>query len=432
MTPVIAHLQNILPELLITRQSDSLLWVYDKPLTAVSAAAYSKIVLFLPLLTMEFNILCNQINHNLKYPAGVSVEELTQRLNAGLILTQLLEYIHLHYLTVPREVIRFHQQFELFNSLFNELNPTIILSNSHKVHLKTRVSLSHEIRNRTAAVNWYRLFLTRSKRVLNFLDLVVTGSPTLRMVVEVVDKYTNPAFAFLSWTYFVPRLTINLFVLFKHMIPGYWMNAEEKQLQWFIRAGAQIQRRWFELANDSVWFTVGLLNCFVLTGVLAPTAIYVTISAFAYDVLISGIRAYVELKRLNDILEGYSNLLSGNDDSESVNQIMDYKRFVKHRIEFEKLRLSLHFTGTAAIFFAMCFALPTLAINPVFPLIGAVFLLMIWAVTFTLTIKLEQYRPKESVDGPINFTKNSFFARGKPINHQSLLPEELDPGVAIP
>ncbi|HRD69361.1 MAG TPA: hypothetical protein PK657_04390 [Legionella sp.] len=433
MTPVIAHLRNILPELPLTRQADSLLWVYDKPLTAVSSAAYSKIVLLLPLLTMEFNILCNQINHNLTYPAGVSTEEMTQRLNAALLLTQLLEYIHLHYLTVPREQVRFHQQFEIFNSLFNEFNPPIVLLTSiPKKLLKSRVSLSHEIRTKTAAVNWYRLVFTRCKRVLNFLDLVVTGSPTLRTVVKVVDKYTNPAFAFLSWTYFVPRLGINLFVLFKHMIPGFWMNAEEKQLQWFIRTGAQIQRRWFELANDSVWFTVGLLNCFILTGVLAPLAIYVTISAFAYDVLISGIRAYVELKRLSNILAGYSNLLSGNDDRENTNDILDYERFIKHRIEFEKLRLSLHFTGTTAIFFAMCFALPSLAINPVFPLIGAVFLLMIWAVTFTLTIKLEQYRPKESVDKPINFNKNSFFAKAKPLNDQPLPPDEFDAGLAIP
>ena len=92
------------------------------------------------------------------------------------------------------------------------------------------LSLSQEIRDNTAFSNWFRLLFTRSKRVLNFLDILDTGSVAFRNFVAILDKYTNPVIAYLAWCFFLPRLTTNLFLAAKHIIPGAWMSEEEQSL----------------------------------------------------------------------------------------------------------------------------------------------------------------------------------------------------------
>jgi hypothetical protein len=253
--------------------------------------------------------------------------------------------------------------------------------------------------------------VTRAKRVLNFLDLVGTGSATYSQFVSTMDQYTNSFFAYIAWCFFIPRLSVNLFLILKHTIPWPWMDEKEKALDWTVRFQAQLQRHWFELGNDLVWVSVGLINCFILTGILAPVSVYFTLFAFAFDVANSSLRAHIELNRLYKLDSEYKILLQSADSEESRKAIKDYQNYLHHRIQFEQLRLGLNLAAAIAIFLAMCLAIPVLAVNPVLPFIGAILLIVIWAATFVLTRSLEQYRPPDNVEKPSGIAQLGFFAR---------------------
>jgi hypothetical protein len=328
------------------------------------------------------------------------------------MLAELLEHLHHYYLIVPREVVRLRRQQQVYRNFLAEIagysfSSTLSITESVQVGL----SLSQQIRENTAFTNWFRLLLTRSKRLLNFLDLVVTGSDTFRNFVALMDQYTNPFFAYMAWCFFIPRLLTNLFLMAKHTIPGFWMSEEEESLGWIVRLYAQIQRRWFELANDIVWVTVGLLNCFVLTGVLAPVAAYLTLVAFAFDVASASFRAYIELHRLYKLEEEYTLLFQQAATDENKNAIKDYQNHLTQRIDFETLRLSLSVAATSAVFIAMCLAAPALVFNPIIPLIGAFLLMAIWVASFVLTRSIENYRPNDTVEMPSDLTKLGFFSK---------------------
>ncbi|MBL7481419.1 hypothetical protein [Legionella bononiensis] len=412
MTPVILHLRSSFPDLPQMAESNSLLWSFDERIKLLGPDFYKKIVLNHPTLNMEYSILCHQIRHNFSFPNQIRQDQVIEQLQAALMLAELLEHVHLHYLVVPREVVRLRRHQHVYRTLLEEMTGMkFSLKNSIIEPRQPEFSLTQYIRDNTAQINWFRLLVTRTKRVLNFLDLVGTGSATYRNFVGLMDNYTNPFFAYLAWCFFIPRLTTNLFLIAKHTISWPDMDEKEKALDWYVRLQAQLQRRWFELGNDLVWVSVGLLNCFVLVGTLAPFSIYFTLFAFAFDIANASLRTYIELNRLYKLQDDYKKMFLATDDEESKKAIKEYQNYINHRIEFEKLRLGLSLAGTLAIFLAMCLAIPVLAVNPVLPFLGAVLLIAIWVATFVLTRNVEQYRPNDTVEKPSGVVQFGLFAR---------------------
>ncbi len=410
MTPVIVHLRNNVPELPSLVNDSPLHWTFSESIKELGPDFYKNIVLLHPVLNLEYSILCNQLRHNLLFPHKVAKDQVIEQLKAALMLAELLEQAHLFYLDVPREVLRLRRHQRLYKTMLSDMaGYTFIEVNAKEI--EEQLSLSQYIRDNVAQTNWYRLLITRTKRLLNLLDVVDTGLDSFRGFVRLMDQYTNPFFAYLAWCFFIPRLTTNLFLLMKHLIPGAWMGEQEKDLGWFARLQAQLQRRWFELGNDLVWVIVGLLNCFVLVGGLAPVAFYFTLFGFAFDVANASLRAYVELNRLQKLKEEYDVLYQNACSDEERKAIKDYQHYINHRIEFEKLRLGLHTAGTIVVFLGVCLSIPFFALNPVLPLIGAVLIILTWIATFTLTSALEQYRPNDNVEKPSGVVQFGLFAR---------------------
>lgn len=409
MTPVIRHLRTNFLELPLPAAEPSLNWTFDASVKELGPDFYAQIVSIHPVLNMEYSILCNQLRHNFSFPEQISRDQIIDQLTAALMLAELLEHLHLHYLIVPREVARLRRHQEVYRSLLMEMGGYTFTPQPVKV-INVGLSLSQQVRDNTVLLNWFRLLLTRSKRVLNFLDLVGTGSESFRNFVGLLDKYTNPVFAYVAWCFFIPRFATNLFLITKHTIPWPWMDDKEKDLGWWTRLEAQMKRRWFELGNDSVWITVGLLNCFVLVGALGPLSVYVTLLAFAFDIANTSLRAYIELRRLFKLQEEYAALLQKEGNPENRKAIQDYQNYITHRIEFEKLRLGLSVAGTSAVFIAMCFALPMFAVNPIIPFVGALLLIAIWVASYSLTQVLEKYRPNDTVEKPSNVATLGLFA----------------------
>lgn len=411
MTPVIAHLQSNIPDLPLPVKHGSLHWTFGEGLKQFGPDFYKHIVPLHPALNLEYSILCHQLRHNFSFPGKVTKEQTVERLKAALMLAELLEQVHLDYLVVPREVTRLRNHQQLYKEMLRDMGGYTFSTDLKVIPVPTGISLTQYLRENIAQINWYRLLIARSKRLLNLLDVVGTGSILFKEFVGLMDQYSNPFFAYLAWCFFIPRLTINLFLLAKHTIPGSWMDEQEEALGWSVRFQAQLQRRWFELGNDLVWLTVGLVNCFVLIGALAPVSIYLTVGAFAFDIANAGLRAYIELNRLYTLNEEYSVLYRNAGSDEDRKAIKEYQHHINHRIGFEQLRLGLHTAGTVAIFLGMCLGLPLLTMNPVLPFIGAVLIILTWIVTYTLTQAIEKYRPNDNVEKPSGVVQFGLFAR---------------------
>lgn len=422
MTPVLRHVQNNLQAFALPFKQSPSNWTFKESIDEMGVAFFREVVPLHPALTLEYSILCLHIKHNLDYPHQTNQQAILEQLAAALMLSELLEHIHRYYLIVPREVARLCQQQNIYRSLLTELGGYVFtLTSLEQDALSSIRSLTQEIREDTAWVNWFRLLLTRSKRVLNFLDLVGTGSDSYHRFVGMMDNYTNPFFAYLSWCFFLPRLITNSYLLLKHTIPWPNMSKKEQALGLGVRMTAQLQRRWFELANDIIWITVGVLNCFVFAG---PIAVYASLLAFVLDVILVSLRAWIELRRLYQLHAQYTAMGENEQNPEEKKAIMAFKLHLNRRIEFEAMRFSLSISATTAVFLAMFMGLPSLAINPIVPFIGSLILIAIWAINFYLTRVIESHRPNDAVTNPSSMAHFSFFKK-KP-EREAPSPAELN------
>ncbi|KTD04770.1 hypothetical protein [Fluoribacter gormanii] len=408
MTPLIRHLQETFPELSIPLSGQiAMNWTFKKDLKKLGPDFYRKIIPLHLVMNLEYSLLGQQLRAKFLSKQAIDQEELKEQLFAALIMAELLEEIYEHYLIIPREVTRLGQQ----QNLYRELLELIGAPPQRQKKVEDSTSFTQQIRNTTLEINLYRLLLIRSKRALDLLALLNTSSESYRHFVRIMGKLMDPILTHLSWFFWLPRLLVNLFVVTKHTLPGWWMENEEYSLGWSVRLSAQIKRRWFELGNDIAWVGAGLVNCFILTGALAPWAIYVSLAVFAFDVIMAMTRAYIELSRLNELRTHYSAMLNNPSNAREYREIKEHIKAIDNQIAFERFRLGSHVTTTTLIFLAMCCALPMFAANPIIPFIAAMCLVTICLVNFALTEQLNQYRPKDTIDRSVALAKLGFFSK---------------------
>lgn len=405
MGPVTKHLRAVFPELPDECIGPSSTWTFHNEIGTLGADFYNKVLPLHPILNVEYSILCNQIRQGLLKPEQSDQTQAIKRWVAALTLSQLLEHVHLHYLCVPREVARLRRQQEVLKTLLTQVGYSF--DSYRQETVDAGLSLAAHVRDNTVFFHAYRILLTRSKRFLNVLNTVLTETPVYNSFIAGLDTYTNPFFNHLSWLFNLPRLLVNTFLLFKHVLPGMWMEDKERSLAWTVRLIAQIQRRWFELGNDWVWVGAGALNVFILIGVLAPAAFYVSLAAFAFDVLNAAVRAFVELNRLYSLRADYTQLLQETEAEEEQEELRDYLSCLENRLYFEQLRFGLNVTNMALICAAMTVATPIFALSPVIILASVAFLLLIWAINFILAAQLESYRPQEELRLPLPMDASS-------------------------
>ena len=334
-------------------------------------------------------------------------------------MAELLTHIYCYYLVVPREVLRLQREQEVYRAL---LGAGYEFANQQKHNMEASSAFSQKIREQTAWWNWFRLFSVRTRRVLTTLMPVIKSCEIYSHFIGFIEQFTFPFFNYLAWLFYVPRLMDNLFLLLMHLIPGPWMNETEKELGVLIRLEAQLQRRWFELGNDTAWLTVGLLCCFWLTGGLSAVGIYLNISIFFFDVLMAGFRAYLELSRIKKLQTEYAQLeqtsMYKNASPEELNEIREFQQYLQQRYDFEQKRLLTAVVSTSCVFLAMCTALPILALNPSIIMLGAVLVLLITLANFLAVRYIEKQRPKDNVLD-IADEKESLFANSRYVMFRS-------------
>jgi hypothetical protein len=410
MLPLIRCLQETFTELpLIQVGQNPLNWTFSKSIKRLGPDFYKKVIPLHLVLNLEYSLLCQKIRSKFLSERLLEQDEIVEQLIAALMLAELLEHIYQHYLIVPREVTRLRKQQMLYRELLAEIIAPLPPNAVKKIDETS--SFSQQIRNTTINLNLYRLIFIRSKRTLDLIAALSSGSEVYCKFVKTLDKLTDPVLVHLAWFFYLPRLLTNLFLVIKHTVPHPWMSEKEKSLGWTIRFQAQIQRRWFELGNDIAWVTVGLINCFILTGVLAPVGAYLSIACFGFDILMSLMRAYIELNRLYELQKHYLAMQSQTTDLREQKQLEEYLKTIDNQINFERLRLGSHVTTTTIIFFAMCCSAPLFAVNPIIPLVGAIVLVAVCLINFALVQIINERRPKDTVEIPSGITKLGFFAK---------------------
>lgn len=396
-------------------------WIFAQGLTQLRHEFFLPLVKNHPLLQIEYSTQCAQIVDKLE--KGTSLDPIQPQLESALMLAELLERIYDRYLIVPREVMALRTQQQVLRAWlancgyqFDPINPIL------PVHSKTRA-----IRDSILSANWIRLSTLRTRRLLISLTPVVDELYSYRKLVNSVDNYVAPVIAYFGWLFFIPRLLTNLFLLAKHVTPGCWMSADERSIDWAVRLRAQLDRRWFELGNDSVWFTAGIINCFVLTGALAPVSLYVGAALQAYDVILASIRAYIEISRLNELKKQYQDELDKlqrtNPNSSEYAELQEYLKYFNQRIAFEKKGLSLQVTNACIILIAASAAIPLLTFFPIIPLIGALLAVLTTPLCYAAVQWVAKQRPKDKIPMPEKYPgllANSIFSGANKARNDSL------------
>lgn len=403
-------------------------WIFSDILAQKNIDFFRPLIDKHRVLSFEYNVLCTQLTHDF-FRENANEDELTNQLLAALEMAELLAHIFRYHLDIPREVLRLQNEQKIYRDLLSRRG---IQFNEMVVYEKEADWISQFVRNFTANSNWLRLFLVRSKRVLETVVPLVSNVQIYHQLVKSLDKIVGPAFSYLSWLFFIPRLSTNLFLLLKHLIPGTWMGQMEKELGFMGQTNAQLQRRWFEIGNDTAWMTAGVLSCFVWVGSLALVGVYVNIALYIYDIALASIRAANEISQLKDLQAEYKNIerdmLSNNASPEKLDEVRRFQQALSDRVEFEQKRLLLTVGNTTALAIAIFFCLPAaLALSPILPLIGASLLVLITVTTFTLTQILEAYRPQSSVE-QLAAADKSVFSTSKVTFFQpsaSLNPDEI-------
>lgn len=371
------------------------------------------------LLNMEFSLLCQQIRDNLFLASAnkntIDRETLKEQLQAACYFAEILEGLYDgNRLNVPREVRRLQNQRRMYLHILNK--------DTSENLLKIGLSLVDKIRENTFRSNLYRLLVVRSRGFLDAIRTAGLGSLEYVEFVAVINKYAIPFFRWLAWIFFLPRLFVNLFTLFKNTFYTSNMSREHLDLGYFERFLTQFKRRWFHLGNDVVWVAVGLLNCFLLIGALLPIATYVAFAAFIYDVVLAVIALSIEMYRLMHLKNHYAQM----NPTAEINQYQDY---INDRILFEAVRLSLNIVSTSVIVLAAFLALPLFASITFMPLIGATLLVVISLAAFFTNMLINEWRPKEVLDDKevaMLSSKIGFFARKKQEPAATSLDETYD------
>ena len=247
-------------------------------------------------------------------------------------------------------------------------------------------SYSKVVHDEISAANRKRLFIVRVRRLFITLVPVLTDFDEYCKWVRWAEEMSGPVFSYLAWMTLFPRLIKNLTLLFKHLaFEELWMN-KERQLDSNTRLTAQLERHWFELGNDVVTISVGLVNCFILTG---AANLYLGISLLAFDVVLASWRAHYELSRLEEIKKSYEEM--------GIEVDPNFLLYLNKRIEYEHIRHKIAVANTILLLFSTSLTLPILAYSIVIPIIGAALAVLTTIANMLAVQHIEQYKPNDKV-----------------------------------
>ncbi|WP_133130689.1 hypothetical protein [Legionella yabuuchiae] len=405
-------------------------WVFSKNLVEQDLDFFKTALRQLPVLSLEYNLICTQLAHD--FIQGKAKPAICAQVEVALALAELLEILNRDYLDVPREIMRLQQEQKLFKEFLVQHGYQFPTPSLH-VSLNPGWNIDRRTHNTTVELNWLRLMTIRIRRLLVVIAPMTAELSTYRRWVVQFDRFLNPFLLHLAWLFFTPRLLVNLTMMLKHVIPGHWMSDQEKALGWEARLLAEWKKRWFELGNDTLWLISGIINCFILTGALAPFAIYVSVALQGFDVMLACMRMIHESSRFNRLYKHYETLLKDDKLSyEQREEITTYLRHLQQKMSHEQQRLWLGIINTSVLLGAIILAIPLFGLNPLIPLIGAAIAVSMTIASYIITKRLENKNSSPEVTvltrGSSALTQHSLFSSAKNKSPSSPKSEHIQMG----
>ncbi len=393
-------LRSRLPKL--CNDSDLKAWCFKKKLLAKvmevdGVAFFSPFIYEYDSLLIIYAIHCSVIAKTLQSSSQIdpSDEAFEAHLVNALALANLLQVLSGQYLNSPQECHRLEKEEVVLRLMLCKFGYQFEWTNHsdlNEADENYNQPVSKWFREKTASVNWPRLLIVRVKRVLDTMVPISKGLPNFVNAINFIDELANPVFSYLAWVFYVPRFSLNAFLLLKNVIPHPWMNIRQQQLGLYLRFKSQIHDKWFELGNDGVWLGVGLINCFLLVGPYAPFAINLTVALYSFDVIFAAIRANVELGKLHKLKTLLIDLSKNSPHSKELNI---YLNELDQAIQYESQRLGLSLITTIGLFVGMLFALPIFAGYPIIPFVSASFIVTLCIGTFLKGKSIEKQKPSK-------------------------------------
>ena len=327
----------------------------------------------------------------------------TQEVRFALEVMERKEKASPHYLEVERDQKTLAAEKQIYRSILteNKVDDDEDITNSG----------TKTIREMTTTLNTPRLFLLRFRRFLMMVKILTERLGHTVGGLEKLDRTTTPIIPYIGWIFFIPRLVTNLFLMGKHVFPNSrWMDKEEESLGWRIRFMAQLQRRWFELANDLVWFVGGLVICFALIGKLAPAGVFLGLALQAYDLVLAVVRAQIEFTKFKKLKKDYHALLQTKTAGrEEYRQIETYIVHLNAQIAYDEKKIYLSLVNNMVMMIAVILMLPVLLANPWIAVAGGLLAVTNSIFCYVAMRHIEKSKPKNGLSNYSNCVTHLFF-----------------------
>lgn len=231
--------------------------------------------------------------------------------------------------------------------------------------------------------NNVRLGGTRFRRLLKFLDPFLQNT-TYSAAFKAADPFIGTALAYLNWIFFIPRISLNLSLLYHHLWNDTKLYPLERNLDRLTRFRVHWTRFWFEVFVDFYWIIISLKNCFgVAGGAFSPLGIYLGLLVQALDLICGVMRAGMELYRLYKM----------SVDLEHLDPNLSFKKDVDQRFRFEVYALGYTIFHFSILTLSMCLFLPAVtSVSTLWPVVGAVCGVLMTVLTFYVNRYYQQNR----------------------------------------
>lgn len=356
------------------------------------------------MLRIEYDLLYARMASETLSSSTTLNASLLSRIQSAFQLAKLLEVIYEKFLNVPREVERLRQEQAFYCAI---LRPQDSQNKSSESQNMALFGVNQFVQEMTSTFNWSRLYTIRIRRLLLAIRPLTDDLSIYSRWIMGIDPWTRPLVAYVGWLFFLPRFLMNGIIMVKHLIPSPWMSKEEQSLGLKMRFKLQWDERWFLLCNDTAWFMVGLLNCFVLTGALSVAGLYLSVVLQAFDVVMASLQAYVTLSRLYELDKQYKDQQK-DEPNGTMDEIKAQQACLKKRLFHEQRLCVLSITNASVILLAIALFIPALAIHPLVPVAGAAIAVLMTMASHSVGYWMRRKQPSHP---PVSKIKNSFFSR---------------------
>ncbi|MCH9757310.1 MAG: hypothetical protein K0U37_09000 [Gammaproteobacteria bacterium] len=377
-------------------------------------------------LKIKYQALCAELIKNAKQ---YEEDKQTNHIISILMLTQLLEHMQLH--GTDAELTALQHTEAICRNHLQKLGITVP-KYRFKQKPKDILDINEDtIKATTTQLDFWRLIINRGRRALFWSIPLINNFDYYGRFAIPLNDFLRTVVLFQACV-LIPRFITNILHLFKH---AWSPNKNELCLSALERHQIRLNMngRWSEIAYDFGWITNGLLNAFVLTGSLAPFAIYTSILSSSYNLFLHTTRLYVEDNRFKKLEDFYKRKrYQSTSDQEALKTFLE--QLSQHR-KYNKNALSLRVAVSIVVVSTGIFT-TWIVSAPLIPFIAAIFsvLATIAGKIIPAYLPKQQDKLKASDLKPSSLLNHTLFSNRHPSSQalaEQIVPDVTEEGLVI-